>query len=210
MGRQLGVRAARRAAPVRIAGRRAVGNALRRDVLARRLNVARISAAACYKAPVRRMPPHNTASRRPAWPLTPTLRAARAAPPLPAHTDVTMCGLRRAARIAAQRQGSRGRAPLLAAHGRSRPALRGPPPPPAAAAGARCPLPPARGAAGGQRAACADRPRESDRARAAPTRSRQAPSCAVDPPPPSGVLQAPAACEPGTRRDPAYIQPVCF
>ena len=71
----------------------------RRDALARKLNAAGIGAAAYYSVPVHRMPLYDTASRRPARPLTETLRAAREVLSLPVHPGVTADDLRKTARI---------------------------------------------------------------------------------------------------------------
>ena len=79
----------------------------RRDALARKLNAAGIGAAAYYSVPVHRMPLYDTASRRPARPLTETLRAAREVLSLPVHPGVTGDDLRRTARIVASVVGKR-------------------------------------------------------------------------------------------------------
>lgn len=79
----------------------------RRDALARKLNAAGIGAAAYYSVPVHRMPLYETASRRPARPLTETLRAAREVLSLPVHPGVTGDDLRRTAKIVASVVGKR-------------------------------------------------------------------------------------------------------
>ena len=71
----------------------------RRDALARKLGAAGIGAAAYYPVPVHAMPLYRTASRRPAWQLPATLRAAREVLSLPVHPGVDMDDLRRTARI---------------------------------------------------------------------------------------------------------------
>ena len=86
----------------------------RRDALARKLNAAGIGAAAYYSVPVHRMPLYDTASRRPARPLTETLRAAREVLSLPVHPGVTADDLRRPARMLRRLWGRAGRGPALA------------------------------------------------------------------------------------------------
>ena len=80
----------------------------RRDALAKRLNAAGIGAAAYYPVPVHRMPLYGTASRRPAWQLPATLRAAREVLSLPVHPGVSEADLRRMARIVGSVAGRRG------------------------------------------------------------------------------------------------------
>lgn len=75
------------------------GSGRDRDALAQRLNAAGIGATAYYPVPVHRMPLYDTASRRPARPLTATLRAAQRVLSLPVHPGVAADDLKRMARI---------------------------------------------------------------------------------------------------------------
>lgn len=85
----------------------AISAGRRRDALARKLDAAGMGAAAYYPTPVRTMPLYGTASRRPAWQLPATLRAARGVSSLPVHHVVAVDDLRRTARMVGSVAGRR-------------------------------------------------------------------------------------------------------